>query len=304
MIKQIIVASHHGFCMGVKRAINIAEQTSSTKAGRVTILNEIVHNDAVVERFKRDGVDQALSVDDVTDGTLIISAHGVSPDVIAEAKANNLTVVDATCPLVANIYEIIQERVEEGYHILHFGDDGHDETKGVVGQAPDHITVFGDADEMAALPDWKDRKLGLTIQTTADMAQTEDIKVLAIKKWPHLGIFDTICNATNKRQQSILELAPQVDMVLVVGSLTSANSKRLATISESICGNARLINNHDDIDPEWFSDAKSVEKVGITAGASTPGFLVDEVVERLVQISGGVVDISQQEKSAKIRSIQ
>ena len=122
MIKQIIVASHHGFCMGVKRAINIAEETSRNRKGRVTILNEIVHNDAVVERFKSKGVDQAKSVDDVTEGTLIISAHGVAPDVIRTAKTNGLKVIDATCPLVANIYDIIHSCVQDGCYIVHFGD--------------------------------------------------------------------------------------------------------------------------------------------------------------------------------------
>lgn len=302
MIKQIIIASYHGFCMGVKRAINIAEKTSNNRHGRVTILNEIVHNDAVVEQFRRDGVDQAMSVNDVSDGTLIISAHGVSPDVIEEAQMNGLTVVDATCPLVANIYDIIRRCVDDGYHIVHFGDEEHDETKGVVGQATDKITVFGNPEEMAALPDWEDRKLVLTIQTTADMAQTEEIKVMAVRKWSHLEIFDTICNATNKRQQAILELAPRVDMVLVVGSLTSANSKRLATISESICGNAQLINDHRDINPEWFSSDKLIERVGLTAGASTPEFLVKAVIERLVEISGGEVEVLKQEKSSIIPS--
>ena len=302
MIKKILVASHHGFCMGVKRAINIAEETSAKKEGQVTILNEIVHNDAVVERFRKEGVGQAMAVEDVSEGTLIISAHGVAPDVIQNAEQRGLNVVDATCPLVANIYEIIRKKVAEGYHIIHFGDDGHDETKGVVGQEPDRITVFGDAEEMAALPEWKNRRLGLTIQTTADMAQTEEIKKLALEKWPHLEIFDTICNATNKRQQAVLELAPQVDLILVVGSQTSANSKRLATISESICGRAYLINSSGDIKKEWFEGRNTVEKVGITAGASTPGFLVDAVIERLVDLSGGVAEVIRQEKKSKIRA--
>ena len=297
MIKQIIVASHHGFCMGVKRAINIAEETSRNRKGRVTILNEIVHNDAVVERFKSKGVDQAKSVDDVTEGTLIISAHGVAPDVIRTAKTNGLKVIDATCPLVANIYDIIHSCVQDGCYIVHFGDAGHDETKGVVGQAPDKITVFGNVDELAALPEWTDRKLGMTIQTTADMAQTENIKIMATKKWPHLKIFDTICNATDKRQQAIQRLAPEVDMVLVVGSKTSANSKRLVTISESSCGRAYLINTFDDILDEWFDDNLSIERVGISAGASTPGFLIEGVVNRLVEISGGKAEIIQQKVS-------
>jgi 4-hydroxy-3-methylbut-2-enyl diphosphate reductase len=204
--------------MGVKRAINIAEETSQNSNGQVTILNEIVHNEAVVERFHEEGVGQASSVDDVNLGTLIISAHGVPPAVIDKAKNKGLTVVDATCPLVANIYEIIERISSEGYRIIHFGDPGHQETLGVVGHAPDRITVVTDSEHLDSLPDWEDCSLGLTIQTTADMVKAEEIKELARRKWPHIEVFDTICDATGHRQSAIRELAPEVDLVLVVGS--------------------------------------------------------------------------------------
>ncbi len=301
MLKQIIVARHHGFCMGVKRAINIAEDTARVSTEKVTILKEIVHNEAVVERFRSEGVGQAFSVNDVDKGTLIISAHGISPAVLNEAKAKGLKVVDATCPLVGRIYEIIEKVVEDGYYVIHFGDPHHDETDGVLGHAPGKITVLPSKNDLDKLPDWKDRKLGLTIQTTADMEAAEEIKKLASEKWPHIEIFDTICNATNQRQSAITELAPNVDMVLVVGSKTSANSMRLEKISESICGRAALINSEQDIQEEWFDSDSAVEKVGLTAGASTPQFLVESVIERLVDISGGKAEVIHQERRKKRR---
>ncbi len=273
--------------MGVNRAINITEDTAARAKGRVTILKEIVHNEAVVEKFRRQDVEQAFSVDDVSDGTLIISAHGVSPEVIAQASAKGLKVVDATCPLVSRIYDIINEAVSEGCHIIHYGESDHDETAGIVGHASKHITVAGSYEQLLALPEWKDRKLGLTVQTTAHKDEFAAVVKLAKEKWPEIRVFDTICNATTQRQAAILELAPKVDLILVVGSQTSANSKRLASISESVCAQAHLIGTAAEIDPTWFGDGTVVDAVGVSAGASTPQFLVEEVLKRLSEISGG-----------------
>ena len=299
MLKQIMIARHHGFCMGVKRAINIAEETSANEVGDVTILNEIVHNEAVVNRFKADGVGQKKSVDEVERGTLIISAHGVSPAVKETAASKGLKVVDATCPLVERIYEIILKVVERGFHVIHFGENHHDETAGVVGHAPDKITVVSTAEEMLALPSWEDRKLGLTVQTTAHEESFSDIEKLAKEKWPHIEIFNTICNATSQRQAAIMDLAPKVDMVLVVGSETSANSKRLAQIADAICGKGVLIGSAADIKEEWFDENSNVEKVGISAGASTPDFLVEDVIKDLMNRSGGTAELIQPERRRK-----
>ncbi|MBD3402419.1 4-hydroxy-3-methylbut-2-enyl diphosphate reductase, partial [candidate division GN15 bacterium] len=235
--------------------------------------------------------------------TLIISAHGIAPDVINKAEAKGLNVVDATCPLVTVIYDIIKKIVPQGYHVIHYGDRNHDETEGVLGYAPDKITVVSSPDELPHLPDWTDRKLGLTVQTTSEMARAEEFKEAAQKKWPHIEIFDTICNATNKRQSAILALAPHMDMMLVVGSKSSANSTRLANISNELCGRGYLINSAADIEESWFSENESIENVGISAGASTPDFLVEEVVQKLIEISGGTAELVLPEKKRRIRNV-
>ncbi len=304
MLKKIYIARHHGFCMGVKRAITIADETAADQSSRVTILNEIVHNEAVVERFHQKGVSQAFSVDDVSDGTLIISAHGIAPDVIKRAQSKGLNVVDATCPLVTRIYTIVNKIVANGYYVIHFGDRHHDETEGVVGHAPDRISVVSSKNELPTLPAWTDRKLGLTSQTTASQEEFAEFQVLAKQKWPHLEIFDTICNATNQRQSAVMDLAPKVDMMLVVGSRTSANSLRLADISRAICGRGILIGTDKDIDPRWFTEDQKLEHVGISAGASTPEFLVEAVIKRLVEISGGGAEIIQPERRERSRNAQ
>jgi 4-hydroxy-3-methylbut-2-enyl diphosphate reductase len=299
MLKKIHLAKYYGFCMGVKRAITIAEDTAKAASGNVTILKEIVHNDAVVRRFSSEGVGQAMSVDNVNDGTLIISAHGISPDVITSARGKGLQVVDATCPLVTRIYDIIHQLVKNDHYIIHFGDPNHDETNGVMGHAPDRITLVENKSQLSDLPDWRDRKLGITIQTTADMEEALEFQKLAGKKWPHAEFFDTICNATNQRQTAIMDMAPSVELILVVGSTTSANSKRLASISKALCGKGHLINSAEDINEEWFADSERVENVGISAGASTPEFLVEEVIERLKEISGGRAEVFLPEKKRR-----
>ncbi len=295
MIKKIIIARSYGFCMGVKRAIKIADETAVETKGRVTILNEIVHNESVVEDFRQKGVDQKFTVGDVDGGTLIISAHGVAPAVMREAEDRGLKVVDATWPLVMNIYKKIQKVIPQGYYIIHFGDRDHDETKGVVGHAPDRITVLSSVEELDRYPDWKDRKLGLTVQTTIRIEDFEEFRAAAEVKWSHIETFDTVCMATTKRQSAVRDMAPEVDVILVVGSKTSANSKRLARISQSLCGRGELIGSAADIKEEWFNNPDDVlERVGVTAGASTPEFLVQAVIDRLQGLSNGSAEVIDQ----------
>lgn len=302
MIKKIVIARSYGFCMGVKRAIQIAEKTAEEVGEPVTILKEIVHNEAVVEDFRQKGVGQAMQVSDVDKGTLIISAHGVAPSVKEEAKSRGLNVVDATCPLVTQIYDIIEKVVPQDYHIIHFGDRNHDETTGVLGHAEDRITLISKVEELDQYPEWTDRKLGLTVQTTMGLEDFVGFQQAAKEKWPHIEVFDTICNATNKRQTAITDMAPDVGMILVVGSETSANSKRLAHISRLLCGKGELISSDLDIKQEWFTgDNESVERVGISAGASTPDFLVQAVIRRLTNLSGGQAEVTRQEKKKKKR---
>ncbi|MCX6826760.1 MAG: 4-hydroxy-3-methylbut-2-enyl diphosphate reductase [candidate division Zixibacteria bacterium] len=289
-LKKIILADYYGFCMGVKRAISLTEETVA-RYGKVTILKEIVHNEAIVEKFKQAGIGQSIHIADIDGGTVVIPAHGASPEVFKEAEIRGLAVVDATCPLVIRIHKIVKRLAENGYHILHFGDNAHDETLGIVGHAPDRVTVVPNIEALRALGPIEG-KLALTSQTTARVSGFVEIEREAKKKYPQIELFNTICNATNQRQVAIMDLAPWVDLMLVVGSESSANSKRLAQISKAICGRAYLIDNARDIKSEWFSaHGANIEVVGLSAGASTPDFLIDGAIERLKEIAGCAIEV-------------
>ncbi len=304
-LKKIIIADHHGFCMGVKRAINIAEETKTRGVENVTILKEIVHNNAVVEKFREDGIDQKFEVQDIDKGTVIVSAHGVSPHIIRSAKEKGLDVIDATCPLVTRIHDIIDKLDAREYTILHFGDEHHDETMGVLGHAKDGmLTVIPNMESLLALPDEQPEKLALTTQTTAEATEFAEADKKALERWPHIKVFNTICNATNQRQSAIMKLAPEVDMILVVGSTTSANSVRLASMAEVLCGEAHLIDSEADIQMDWFTKRQTpIESIGISAGASTPEFLVDGVVDRLVELSDSTAAVVRPIKTRKVNTL-
>ncbi|MFQ5607448.1 MAG: 4-hydroxy-3-methylbut-2-enyl diphosphate reductase, partial [Candidatus Zixiibacteriota bacterium] len=291
VIEKIIIADHHGFCMGVKRAIQVAEETKGRGVENVTILKEIVHNNAVVEKFRAAGVKQAL---DIEGGTVIVSAHGVAPAIMDRARDRGLEIIDATCPLVTRIHDIVDRLVEKDFNILHFGDHQHDETMGVVGHAPEgRITVIPDIDVLLALPDEMPERLALTSQATAEAERFEEIERKAEERWPQIKVFNTICNATNQRQSAIIKMAPTVDVTLVVGSDSSANSRRLTSIAETLCDAAFLIDSEADIRDQWFTNDRGepARIVGISAGASTPEFLVEGVVDRLLGLSAGEAEV-------------
>jgi 4-hydroxy-3-methylbut-2-enyl diphosphate reductase len=274
--------------MGVKRAIKIAEETGRTEAGPVNVINEIVHNDAVVKRLADKGVGSVHRVADAPGGTIIVSAHGAPPMLFEEAEKKRLRVVDATCPLVIRIHKTIHRLINQGYRIIHFGDRFHDETIGVVGQGlPGMVQVVRTVEDLHRL-EIRGNKYALTSQTTAGVADFERISKEAEKIFPGIEIVNTICNATSRRQAAILDIAPDVELMLVVGSSSSANSNRLRNISEAICGRAHLINTAGSLEIDWLA---GVETVGLTAGASTPDFLVEEVINCLVSFSDGRAEV-------------
>ncbi|MDD4050545.1 MAG: 4-hydroxy-3-methylbut-2-enyl diphosphate reductase [candidate division Zixibacteria bacterium] len=283
-LKTIRLARHYGFCMGVKRAIRTALRTGADSTGPVNVIHDIVHNDAVVKSLAERKVGSVASVAEAPGGTIIVPAHGAPPALFEEAERRGLKIVDATCPLVIKIQRIVRRLIDNGYEIIHFGDLHHDETRAVVGQAPDgKVVVIHDIDGLRALP--QDRpKLALTSQTTADAVEFARISREAKRLFPNIKIYNTICNATGLRQKAVLELAPEVDLMLIVGSRSSANSKRLRDISQTVCKQAYLINSARDIDPAWL---EGVTAVGVTAGASTPDILAEEVVTWLMAYSGG-----------------
>lgn len=296
-MKKIIIADYYGVCMGVKRAISMAEETA-TRYRDVTIFKEIVHNEAIVEKFRAEGVGQARSIDHVKSETVIIPAHGASPDVFKKALEKKLRVIDATCPLVIRIHKIIKKLADSGYCILHFGDRKHDETIGIVGHAPDRVTVISSTEELKKLDNYKG-KIALTSQSTARVADFKAIEKEARKKFPQIEVFNTICNATTQRQEAITRLAPKVDLMLVVGSKSSANSNRLVKISRTMCSRAYLIDSADDIEREWFNGDSKVDIVGLSAGASTPDFLIEGAITKLKSLAEGSVQVVYPKKNSR-----
>ncbi len=287
-LKKIIVADHYGFCMGVKRAIKIARETGDTGPGPVNVIHEIVHNDAVVKNLADQGIGYVSEVTEAPGGTVIVSAHGAPPSVFHQAADRGLNVVDATCPLVIRIHKIIHRLIDDGYQIIHYGDIHHHETIGVVGQAPPgRVQVIGSIDALRKLTP-NGRHYALTAQTTADVADFGKIVTEAKKLFSGIEVRNTICHATSQRQAAIMQIAPEVQIMLVVGSASSANSNRLRSISEAICGRAYLINSADALDESWLN---GVETIGISAGASTPDFLVEEIISRLEAYSGGTARV-------------
>lgn len=276
MIK-IFFAKELGFCWGVERAINLAAEAKNKYSGEVTILKEIVHNRQVVDFFKKRGVGQEDTLDKIDQGTLVISAHGLSPKLKDQARQKGLSIVDTTCPLVENVHNFTRELLADGYHVILYGEPGHDEVHGVMGIDEEKIHLLAEYEDIDSLPRYED-KVALITQTTRGVRAFERVCVRMKEIYPDLKIVNTICDATDKRQHAIHELAPQVDLVIVIGSQSSGNSQRLRDIAEEICGRAYLVDHPTQIEWAWFD---GVERVGITAGASTPAFAVEAMLKAI-----------------------
>ncbi|MEC4683649.1 MAG: 4-hydroxy-3-methylbut-2-enyl diphosphate reductase [Nitrospirota bacterium] len=278
---EIFLTEYAGVCVGVKRAIKIAHKTAEESRGPIFVLHEIVHNTHVVNDLANRGVHSVDDVGEVPEGTLIISAHGVSPSVIAEAKSRNLDVVDTTCPLVSKIHRIVKTLAEKNYTILLLGEESHDEVMGVQGVAKEFIHIFHRKEEIAQLP-MTDGPVALVSQTTQSIKYFDEILELLMERYPQLEVHNTICDATEKRQTSALAIAGDMDVMITVGSMSSANSRRLQEVSGGLCSSSYLVDQAAELQPEWFSGN---ERVGVTAGASTPDYLIEGVIEKLKSIS-------------------
>ncbi len=274
---EVILAKAYGFCMGVKRAIEIAKKTRKDNSGEVSVLKEIVHNPYVVDSLKKEGVSSASSLQKVRKGTIIFSSHGVAPYMVDERMKKDLNIVDATCPLVTKVHNLVKLLARKGYTIILVGDKHHDEIIGVSGEAPENIKIIGKKEEVDNLS-IDSGKIAAITQTTLSVDDSIEIINLLKKKFPDIEVYNTICNATQLRQQAVKDLAKKVGLILVVGSSTSANSKRLVQVAKS-CGRVSyLINDEKEIRKEWFD---GVKKIGVTAGASTPDFIINNVIEKL-----------------------
>lgn len=282
---KIHLAREAGFCFGVERAIDMVQEARDRHPDRpIDILNEIVHNTHVIEGFERQDVRSVADVDGAREGIFVISAHGVSPEVVERAKGRGLEVLDVTCPLVTKIHRTAGRLAKQGYEVLLLGDQGHDEVAGVLGVAPEHIHLIHDLDEVDGLPDWE--KVALVSQTTQGMAEFERMRERLAQRFPTLEVHNTICNATEQRQEAMHELAKVAEAVFVVGSANSANANRLRDIAAGYGRPAWLIEDASGIDP---AQVEGVDVVGVSAGASTPDNLIQSVIARLSEL-GGVLE--------------
>jgi len=270
---EVILADYLGFCYGVKRAIKIARENAS-EDGTSCTLGPIIHNPQMVERLKAEGVGTVDRLEELPEGTIIIRSHGVGPEVYQEAEERGLRVVDATCPHVKKAQLSAKELVDEGYNVVIIGEKQHPEVKSIFewsGRKARVLETEAEAKELDSCA-----KLGIVCQTTFSGAKFRQIAMHLLEKSRDVRILRTICTATDQRQAAAIDLAQHVDLMLVIGGKNSANTTRLAQLCNEYCLTYH-IETAAELRDEWFD---KIEKIGITAGASTPDWIIKEVYKK------------------------
>ncbi len=289
--KEILLAQPRGFCAGVDRAIEIVERALAQFGAPVYVRHEIVHNKHVVNDLRGKGAIFIENLDDVPTGShLVFSAHGVSRAVKTEAEARGLKIFDATCPLVTKVHVEVGKMREEGREIIMIGHQGHPEVEGTMGQSDGGMYLVETVDDVVSLQVNDPDRVAFVSQTTLSVDDTADIIVALKRRFPNIAEpkKGDICYATTNRQQAVKFMAPQVQLVIVVGSPSSSNSTRLREVAQKSGAESYMVDNASQIDPAWLA-GKS--RIGVTAGASAPEVLVQQVVERLHQL--GVASVRE-----------
>jgi len=290
-LEKVLLAKPRGFCAGVVRAIDIVNIALDVYEKPLYVRKEIVHNRHVVEELRAKGtvfVDTLLEVP--SGATVVFSAHGVSPDVREKAKAKNLKVIDATCPLVTKVHLEAVKYAREGYTIVLIGHKGHEEVVGTMGEAPQHMVLISSREEVGQLQPPDPNRIAYLTQTTLSLDETREIIAALRERFPNIvgPPSEDICYATQNRQESVQAMARHAGLILVVGSANSSNSNRLVEEAQKSGSKAYLVDDYRDIQESWL---EGVRIVGVTAGASAPEILVQQVVEHLM--SRGVVSVEE-----------
>jgi 4-hydroxy-3-methylbut-2-en-1-yl diphosphate reductase len=278
---KIILAKPRGFCAGVERAIDIVEKALTIYGPPIYVRHEIVHNKWVVEDLKAKGVVFVDEVTSVPDGAItIFSAHGISEKVENSAKLRDLPIIDATCPLVTKVHKEAQRYESEGRELVLIGHEGHPEVEGTVGRVKQKVHVIASVEDAKRITVENPDNLAYVTQTTLSVDDTRAIIDALNARFPSIKGPDLrdICYATQNRQNAVRELAQHVDLILVIGSINSSNSSRLRDLGEEMQVKSYLIDDANSINPQWLENIRSV---GVTAGASAPEVLVDNVLKRL-----------------------
>lgn len=283
---QVIKATELGFCMGVRRAVEMMEGAAE-ELGPITSLGSTVHNPQVVDKLRNRGVEVIATLEAIDARPVAITAHGVGPQVLRELEARGASIVDTTCPIVTRAQQWAKKLTDEGFGVIVFGDPEHKEVRGILGWANGKvITMKTEADLDAPLPDWMPSRVGVLSQTT----ETEGHFALFVQKLltahmeriSELRVINTLCNATTSQQAATVELAGDVDLMVVVGGRESANTRHLAEVSRERGVETYHVESAAELDAAWLPGR---EKVGVAAGASTPDAVIDEVVARLYALA-------------------
>ena len=286
---EVLLANPRGFCAGVERAIEIVERALAQFGAPIYVRHEVVHNRFVVDGLRAKG---AIFIEDLADvpagNTVIFSAHGVPQSVRTEADARGLRVFDATCPLVTKVHLEVARMRDQGREVIMIGHKGHPEVEGTMGQVKDGIHLVENAADVAGLQIANPDMLAYVTQTTLSVDDAGAIVAALRTRFPNIvgPKKDDICYATQNRQDAVKFMAPQSDLVLVVGSTNSSNSNRLREVAELLKVPAYLVDNADAIDPAWVAGRR---RIGVTAGASAPEVLVESVIARLKELGAGSV---------------
>jgi len=275
---KVIIAKRAGFCFGVKRATQMAFEAAG-KDNKTYTLGPIIHSPQVVQKLEQMGVKVVKDLDKTDSGTIIIRSHGVLASEMDEAVQKQLEIVDATCPFVKKAQEHVSSLSEAGYDVVVVGDADHPEVQGIVSYAKGKVYVVGSGEEALKLP--RMAKVGIVAQTTQSFENLKLVTMECLAKGGEIRVFNTICDATAVRQEAAKELARIVDCMIVIGGYNSANTKRLAEVCAELQPRTYHIETAQQLDPAWF---EGVHRAGVTAGASTPKWLIDEVMERISRI--------------------
>jgi len=282
MAKRVLLAAPRGYCAGVDRAVITVEKALALYGAPVYVRKQIVHNVHVVASLEAKGAIFVEETDEVPEGkTVVFSAHGVSPLVHEQAAARNLKTIDATCPLVTKVHHEVRRFATEGTEILLIGHHGHEEVEGTAGEAPDRVRIVDGLDGARTIQPTPGKNLVWLSQTTLSVDETMEAVAILKERFPDIQAppSDDICYATQNRQEAIKEIAPQADLVIVVGSRNSSNSVRLVEVALEYGAKASyLVDYAEEIQDEWFAD---VETIGLTSGASVPEILVTDVLATL-----------------------
>ena len=282
MAKRVLLAAPRGYCAGVDRAVVTVEKALALYGAPVYVRKQIVHNVHVVASLEAKGAIFVEETDEVPEGkTVVFSAHGVSPLVHEQAAARNLKTIDATCPLVTKVHHEVRRFATEDSEILLIGHHGHEEVEGTAGEAPDRVRIVDGLDGARTIQPTPGKNLVWLSQTTLSVDETMEAVAILKERFPDIQAppSDDICYATQNRQEAIKEIAPQADLVIVVGSRNSSNSVRLVEVALEYGAKAsHLIDYAEEIQDEWFTD---VETIGVTSGASVPEILVKDVLATL-----------------------